>query len=829
MDNWARTDSGFLESGTVEQGQPLTETPRHGINHQSFHKLDSSCLYKRAISRAMGNAATDPGAHASFDHGGRHTMASSLTHAPGDQVQPVPSSSSEYDIEPTSMSPAGPDSSFEERPQIVARLPGAHRWGDYYDMDRLRRALEIDGYWETNDNGERQSILIQNLPASRKHNLASSFTPAPERWLRQGIQFEFDYAHGLREKALQHPEHPELQSSSPPIRSDNRERTLVFPSRSQQNPNEESVAFLRESGPDEGDYKRATLQPRHTPIKTLAQQGPSPLTHNNLRSSKPTMQRLSRDNSHPSAFLGDSDNWLLPHPFKHKISLPSTGKTIYGESDNDASLDIPIEAAATGTPHTPAMGSCNNPVVQSPYFQENERVLGVSRSLGVPKTSDSSGSIDIGSSFELALSSSPQQSSLRKVSPRAPDFQFDPFTSETNVTQEAYTEIQRGLWHRQNDHQLQRRTRNKLSDSESYQPSKHCSGSESSIYSLALPSQNSSPWKQHSFHTDNSRSYVSSVYREELSPQITQTITPQPSPYGRSPDHIRIQGAVDRTHKTHDGTERAGFRPILSHIQPDSSILSPLRHKSGGRVGAHDDTISFGHSPQHDQAGTQSSFGTAAGRSWGDLHARVWNACHSGTATNLSITDVDLSSHSEYDSEDDKDPGNSMLPTVKPQLANGTSPRTPSASTEADRVVCAISESRSSDVVGIATINITLGQVDITRILNDDRYQRLTETLWRMPVWPQIFLVLKKIVAEQSKSLLVYRLKQHFPDAEVVPLDRAHWNESEGLRMIDRFAWRKDIKVIRANLEHNFYASCAFSAVRSSQIFCRSVPLTGTR
>ncbi|KAJ4297380.1 MutS protein msh4 [Collariella sp. IMI 366227] len=47
---------------------------------------------------------------------------------------------------------------------------------------------------------------------------------------------------------------------------------------------------------------------------------------------------------------------------------------------------------------------------------------------------------------------------------------------------------------------------------------------------------------------------------------------------------------------------------------------------------------------------------------------------------------------------------------------------------------------------------------------------------------------------------------------QVVPLERDHWNESEGLKMIDRFAWRKDIKAIRKDLEHNFYASCAFSA-----------------
>ncbi|KAL2135001.1 hypothetical protein VTI74DRAFT_10136 [Chaetomium olivicolor] len=76
-----------------------------------------------------------------------------------------------------------------------------------------------------------------------------------------------------------------------------------------------------------------------------------------------------------------------------------------------------------------------------------------------------------------------------------------------------------------------------------------------------------------------------------------------------------------------------------------------------------------------------------------------------------------------------------------------------------------------------------------------------------------MFLVLKNVVDQHSKSTLALSLKTEFPNAEVVPLERDHWNESEGLRMIDRFAWRKDVKAIRKDLEHNFYASCAFSAV----------------
>ncbi|KAK4098573.1 hypothetical protein N658DRAFT_454814, partial [Parathielavia hyrcaniae] len=153
----------------------------------------------------------------------------------------------------------------------------------------------------------------------------------------------------------------------------------------------------------------------------------------------------------------------------------------------------------------------------------------------------------------------------------------------------------------------------------------------------------------------------------------------------------------------------------------------------------------------------------------------------------------DSSSDSDSDSEHMADIDH-VIRTSRRSLENGRSDLTvPSElNEEQDRVVCAISESRSSDMIGVAAINMTLGQVDLVRVVNDDRYRRLTETLWRMPIQPQTFLVLKKVVNQPTKE---------------------HWNESDGWRMVDRFAWRQDIKVIRQNLEHNFYVSCAFSAV----------------
>ncbi|KAK4167146.1 hypothetical protein QBC43DRAFT_256213 [Cladorrhinum sp. PSN259] len=114
-------------------------------------------------------------------------------------------------------------------------------------------------------------------------------------------------------------------------------------------------------------------------------------------------------------------------------------------------------------------------------------------------------------------------------------------------------------------------------------------------------------------------------------------------------------------------------------------------------------------------------------------------------------------------------------------------------------VVCAISESGNAKVFGVATIDLTIGQANITKVVGEDGYKTVVETLWRMEHRPQTFLVLKK----------------QFPDALLLPVDREFWRESTGLRLIRRYAYRADEPPLRASLENNFYASCAWSAAMS--------------
>lgn len=179
----------------------------------------------------------------------------------------------------------------------------------------------------------------------------------------------------------------------------------------------------------------------------------------------------------------------------------------------------------------------------------------------------------------------------------------------------------------------------------------------------------------------------------------------------------------------------------------------------------------------------------------------------------------------DWDEKDDSDaesgfgattlPARSFIPTPGSEANFRARPQAPTstATEDHDDFVCAISESRSGDVIGVAIINITTGQTNLVRILNDNKYQRLVDTLSMIPHPPQCFLVLRSVSEKSTKSLLVPCLEVEFSSVPLVSVPRAHWNEAEGLVMVDRLALRNQVKALRASLDNNFYVSCAFCAV----------------
>lgn len=133
-----------------------------------------------------------------------------------------------------------------------------------------------------------------------------------------------------------------------------------------------------------------------------------------------------------------------------------------------------------------------------------------------------------------------------------------------------------------------------------------------------------------------------------------------------------------------------------------------------------------------------------------------------------------------------------------------------------DTILCAISESRSADVVGMATLNLTTGAAEITRIVNDDKfeYQRLIAALTGMEEQPTYFVVLQTLVDNNAQHSPLYKsLVRAFPNKAIMGLDRKYWSASEGLQFVRKLALEGEREAIVTALNKNFYAACAFSAV----------------
>ncbi|KAK4156649.1 muts domain V-domain-containing protein [Chaetomidium leptoderma] len=461
------------------------------------------------------------------------------------------------------------------------------------------------------------------------------------------------------------------------------------------------------------------------------------------RAVTPTTHLHNPLNSSPPAVVGDPANWLLPHPFRHEVELPFVGETSYEEDqETEARFDSPSlsstasfnergRGSGASTPISLQRGTPDNSTMRSPYFQSRE---------AMPDSRQAHSSSS--STFDTGIDTSPHRHPFSAAAAIVEDHPSDPFVASESESDTQNQHYQR-LEHSADDNN---NTYSGAHPSVSYESDTGSLGlSQPATFLTRLASPGSEP----------ESAYGPSV----ISRPVTQTLTPNMSPYEQemAPAGVDFQPPANT---------QPPLRSSSPQRQQDSSILSPLGHVVA---------------PRYPLRPTEPA-----------EHPLVGQPNRAETRGS-SLLDLVMSSDPESDSEN-TDAHYTDRAVRRPNASDALgSHSTPDVPEEQDRVLCAISESRSADMIGMAVINITMGHVDLIRIVNDDRYRRLTETLCRMPTQPQTFLVLKNTVDQHSRSAL-------------------HWNESEGLKMVDRFAWPKNIKAIHQNLEHNFYVSCAFSA-----------------
>lgn len=169
-----------------------------------------------------------------------------------------------------------------------------------------------------------------------------------------------------------------------------------------------------------------------------------------------------------------------------------------------------------------------------------------------------------------------------------------------------------------------------------------------------------------------------------------------------------------------------------------------------------------------------------------------------------------------WDVDDDDQEGAPDSSIINRSTKSSSQPAPFKPDVDTETIICAVSESRAGNFVGIATLNLTTGRADVSHIINDDKfqYQRLIDVLSKMEHLPHSFIVPERLAKPgEAKSDLVRCLQKEFPSASIKSLQRSHWSETEGKRIVSESALDGEREAILAVLEKEFYVANAISAV----------------
>ncbi|KAL6818405.1 muts domain V domain-containing protein [Trichoderma sp. SZMC 28013] len=126
-------------------------------------------------------------------------------------------------------------------------------------------------------------------------------------------------------------------------------------------------------------------------------------------------------------------------------------------------------------------------------------------------------------------------------------------------------------------------------------------------------------------------------------------------------------------------------------------------------------------------------------------------------------------------------------------------------------VVCAVSEARGvTPTVGIAAVDLSLGEVTLSQICDNQSYVRTIHKL--QLACPSRIVFMPSACSSNEPSTFFSLVQQLIPEAETASHDRSAWSESAGIEYIEHLAPEGDIGPIKVAIQGKYYAICCFSA-----------------
>ncbi|KAH7189569.1 muts domain V-domain-containing protein [Fusarium flagelliforme] len=177
-------------------------------------------------------------------------------------------------------------------------------------------------------------------------------------------------------------------------------------------------------------------------------------------------------------------------------------------------------------------------------------------------------------------------------------------------------------------------------------------------------------------------------------------------------------------------------------------------------------------------------------------------------------------SHSEYSGYSPSVTTISRPPTARPPSRPRTSSGRRSRNTgvssilgqsEAHDVVCAVSESRGvAPSVGIAFVNVSIGEVIITQICDNKSYRKTVHQIQLSS--PSRVLFMSTACPPNNPSTLFSLVQQLVSDTQIDAMERSAWSETEGIEHIHNLAFKGDIEPLKVATQGKFYAISSFAA-----------------
>jgi DNA mismatch repair protein MSH4 len=113
--------------------------------------------------------------------------------------------------------------------------------------------------------------------------------------------------------------------------------------------------------------------------------------------------------------------------------------------------------------------------------------------------------------------------------------------------------------------------------------------------------------------------------------------------------------------------------------------------------------------------------------------------------------------------------------------------------------------------VGIATVNLSLGEVTLSQICDNQSYVKTIHKLQLAS--PSRIVFMPSACSPNEPSTLFALVQRLIPEAEISSHDRSAWSETAGIEFIEHLAPEGDVGPIKVAIQGKYYAVCCFSAV----------------